>query len=159
MRIEEMIGPIVEMSKISVEGYSLPNGKMIAREWARRGWRGLPDGEQFEYAVADVRKLWKKLREKSVTGGNATRVVGSVAREATRNTWPPTARVEAGNATGGVGSAEWEARIKEMKYEELCSAVERNGLSFMREGGNVGIRTMRARNCLYTALRRGIRLT
>lgn len=53
---------------------------------------------------------------------------------------------------------DWESRIKVMKYGELDALCAANNVPFQREGGNPGIRCMRARNALYSALRKGVRL-
>lgn len=53
-------------------------------------------------------------------------------------------------------AAGWEAQIKVMKWPELKVLLDRNKIVIEEVAPNPGIRTMRGRNALYAALRRGV---
>ncbi len=55
-------------------------------------------------------------------------------------------------------SVSWEARIKVMPFVQLDALCSANKIKFDPNAPNPGIRTMRARNALYAALRRGVTL-
>ncbi len=60
------------------------------------------------------------------------------------------------SSTEKKASSDWEARIMMMKWPELKETLDRNKIQIIEEAPNPGIRTMRGRNALYAALRRGV---
>lgn len=132
---------LITLVRVRLEPFSIemPSQTDVANLWQAHGLK-IPMPTQADMERLE-RKVWETLPKlRKSLSGRGLRL----------------ARLAAGGSKQNAPDSEaleWEAKVREMKWDQLVEAMEANGLPVPQQT-NPGLRVMQARNILYSKIRR-----